>query len=358
MTFPRWVPPASRAVMVVLVAAALVDAANDGELTAVRIAAGALAVTSAWMSGLLATEERAFAAALAAALAGPCIFFLADGDPASVAWLALVFLCGQVGVTLRFVPGLVAFSALASVIGAAAIAGPSADWASWGSSGLTGYVGGALFRKQAELAERSQAAESASERARIAGELHDVVAHTLAVTVLHLGAARVAVEHEPERAADALAEAERLARSSMAELRRVVGALADGNGADLPAPGAAEVLSLVDDYRRGGVDVTVRVEGDLTAVDGPRGLVLYRVVQEALANAVRHAPGAPIVVDLAVTPARVNARIANPRPAGVGAADPGHGLAGMAARASAVGGSAVAAADGDRWIVMADLPGG
>lgn len=358
MNFPPWVAPASRAVIAALVVVALGDAAGNDDLTAVRVVGGVLAVGAGWLSGNLAAHGRMRTSGVVLVAGGPCAYLLADGDSASIGWFVLVFLAGQAGVTLRLGIGAVTFAGLLATVGVAAVVEPDQGWGNWVPGAFSGFAGGALFRKQAELAERSRAAEAAAERARIAHELHDVVAHTLAVSVLHLGAARVAVDHEPERAAAALAEAERLARSSMAELRRVVGALADGSAVDEAAPGAADVVDLVDEYRRAGVDVDLRIDGDLAAVDAPRGLVLFRVVQEALANAVRHAPGVPITVETVVDGLKVLARVANPLPAGIAAGGTGHGLAGMAARATAVGGSAGAGPEGDRWVVQAELPVG
>lgn len=358
MTFPPWVAPASRVAIGALVVLALGDAAGRDDLTVVRVLGGVLAVTAGWISGHLVVHGRMSTAGVVLVAGGPCAYLLAGGDSASIGWFVLVFLAGQAGVTLQLGVGALAFAGLLATLAFAALVEPDQGWGNWVPGAFSGFAGGALFRKQAELAERSRAAEAAAERARIAHELHDVVAHTLAVSVLHLGAARVAVDHEPERAADALAEAERLARSSMAELRRVVGALADGSAVDEAAPGAADVVDLVDEYRRAGVAVDLRVDGDLAAIDAPRGLVVFRIVQEALANAVRHAPGVPITVEAAVEGSKVIARVVNPLPVGAATGSPGHGLAGMAARASAVGGSAEAAPDGDRWVVRAELPVG
>ena len=355
MKFPPWVERTAHAVIVTIVIGALTQALLRDELHWYQAAAAPALVTVAWLSPRFKAD--AWTAMLAACAFGPLTAALTANDDASLGWFAVMFLAGQIGLTLPFAAGARAFAVLVATLGAEAIWVGGEGWANWFSGAVTGWVGMALFRKQAELALRSRAAEASAERQRIAHELHDVVAHTLAVTVLHLGAARVAVEHEPERAAEALAEAERLARRSMAELRQVVGVLGDGDGTAPPRPTAAGVPELVEEYRRAGVSVTSSVDGDLADIDGTRGLVLYRVTQEALANAARHAPGAPVEVVVEVG-AVVRLRVGNPLPAGVVAGATGNGVTGMADRARAVGGSAVAGPMDGGWQVRLDLPGG
>lgn len=215
-----------------------------------------------------------------------------------------------------------------------------------------------LRAAQAQLAERA----AAEERTRIAREVHDVVAHSLTVTMLHVTAARMALPHAPEDAREALEEAERNGRRSLADIRRTVGLLrSDGSASSSAAlPGLADLAELVADYRGAGVAVSLddRVEpGTLTPT---AELAAYRVVQEALANSVKHAPGAEVRVDLRRDGPDVVVAVRDTggsSPWGTTPADAGGmGLVGMRERVSQAGGTLVAGpAGGDGWEVVARL---
>ena len=153
-----------------------------------------------------------------------------------------------------------------------------------------------LRATQADLAERSRA----EERNRIARVLHDVIAHSLTVSLLHITSARLAVENEPAEAAGALAEAERLARQSLTEVRVTMGVLRSGPGGALaaPMPDVGQLYELVDDLRRAGANASLVVEGDLSGVPATVGATVYRIAQEALTNAAKHAPGDSVSVRL------------------------------------------------------------
>ena len=114
--------------------------------------------------------------------------------------------------------------------------------------------------------------------------------------------ARLAVEHDPADAGHALAEAERLGRECLAEVRTAVGMLREDDAADriAPLPGAGGLPALVEQFRSAGADVTLTVEGDISGLPATTGLAVYRIAQEALTNAAKHAPGAPTEVRLRV----------------------------------------------------------
>lgn len=198
--------------------------------------------------------------------------------------------------------------------------------------------------EETELAESQKAV--LEERARIARDLHDVVAHRMSVVVVMAQTARYRLGDVGDEAAaefDAIADA---ARASLDEVRQLLGVLRldDGAGsyAAAPNPGLGDIAELVAQTGRTGVDVLLDDTADRDAVGEASALVIYRIVQESLANATRHAPGAAISVRL--SPARGDATdvvITNgpARGAPLQLAGAGTGLAGMTERARVVGGS-------------------
>ena len=228
-----------------------------------------------------------------------------------------------------------------------------------------------LRQAQAELAEQART----QERNRIARELHDVIGHTLTVSLLHVQSARLAVEHDPADAARALAEAERLGRECLAEVRTTVGMLrrdaeadgsgpgstdgsADGRASIAPLPGAGALPALVEQFRSAGADVTLTVEGDVRGLPATTGLAVYRIVQEALTNAVRHAPGSPTEIRLAVGAGSVTLTALTLTADSRAGPGPGTGLGvvSMRERAESLGGTCEAGPDGRGWLVRATLP--
>jgi signal transduction histidine kinase len=214
-----------------------------------------------------------------------------------------------------------------------------------------------LERAQAELAERA----AVEERRRVAREVHDVVAHTLAVTMLHLTGARLALsEGDAHEAESGLLEAERLGRESLVGLRRTVGLLTrDEAATDLPAPDLTRLHELVREYVDGGAEVELELSvGEPVPEDV--GLAGYRIVQESLANAVRHAPGAPVCVRVLSAQGHLHITVTDDGPAAGGSGPAGHGqgLAGMDERASLLGGWCQAGPrpGGTGWEVEAALP--
>lgn len=213
-----------------------------------------------------------------------------------------------------------------------------------------------LRAAQDQLAERSKA----QERNRIAGEVHDVIGHALTVSLLHIGSARLALDEEPLEASRALEEAERLTRQSLEEVRATVGLMrARDQSGTTPLPGAREMLELVESFRRAGAQVELVVSGDLDGLAPTRGLALYRILQEALTNAVRHAAGRPVAVLLETRGGGATLTVCNDAPVRAPSA-PGTGLLGMRERAESVGGRLLAgvASEAGRpcWRVEAVLP--
>ena len=213
-----------------------------------------------------------------------------------------------------------------------------------------------LHAAQAELAEKA----IEEERRRIAREVHDVIAHSLTVTLLHLTGARLTLEHDPAATADAIAaleEAERAGRQSLTEIRRTVGLLATSEPSSAtPLPGASDLDALVADFRAAGLDVTLGVIGDDAGTSANIGLALYRIVQESLTNAAKHAPGAPVRVE-ATFAADVRVEVSNPLTSPDGPSDVGGlGIPGMTERAALLGGSLTAGRIDEGWVVSATIP--
>jgi signal transduction histidine kinase len=214
---------------------------------------------------------------------------------------------------------------------------------------------GELEAAQADLAEQA----AADERQRIAREIHDVVAHSLAVTMLHLTGARLILRRDPKEAEAALREAERLGRESLAEIRRTVGLLApEGTGTAAPMPTAADIPQLVREFETAGLDVDFDLTGDPRALTPATGLALYRVAQESLSNVARHAPGAPTSMSLSVGPSVVRLHVRNrlSEAAAAPSADGGLGVGGMQERVALLGGELRAGPDGDAWCVEVEVP--
>jgi signal transduction histidine kinase len=204
---------------------------------------------------------------------------------------------------------------------------------------------------------------------RFARELHDVVAHTLSVVTFQAGVGRKVGTARPAEALLALRAVEVTGRGALEELRRILGLLRDddGEGASLvPAPGTADLGELADAVRAAGIPVTLAVTGDVTALPPAASLTVFRIVQEALTNVVKHARGAEASVQ--VRAGRDGVQIAvtdNGRglAADPEAALPGegarHGLVGMRERAAAFGGTLEAgptAAGGFRVSAFLPMP--
>jgi len=190
-----------------------------------------------------------------------------------------------------------------------------------------------------ELELRAAAAE---ERRRVSRELHDIIAHTVSVMVVQAGAARKVVGRSPERADGALAAVEATGREAMAELRQLLGAL---GGADAPAgvapqPGVAELAALVERVRQAGLAARIEVDGDTQPLPAPVDVAAYRIVQEALTNALRYAGGARTVVHLWYEPSQLRIEVSDdgPSTSATSGQGTGRGLVGMIERAKLIGG--------------------
>jgi signal transduction histidine kinase len=228
---------------------------------------------------------------------------------------------------------------------------------------------GSSLAGQAQLAAQLEAtrrelAEQAllSERRRIARDVHDLVGHGLVAVMLQVTSARHVLRRDLAAAEEALGSAEELGRRSMQELRRTVSLLrSEDEAIEVAAlPSATEIRTLVDQVRTGGLAVELQAQGDLTRISPGVGVALFRIAQEALANAARHAPGAPTVLELDVADGQVRLVAETHAPArAVKVTEPerpGYGLIGMNERAAALGGEFAAGPTPTGWRVSCRLP--
>ena len=197
------------------------------------------------------------------------------------------------------------------------------------------------------------------ERARIARELHDVVAHSISVMVVQAGAAEQVLRSDPERTAAALESIRRTGKGALGEMRRMLGVLRAGEPGLAPQPGLEDLPALVERMRAAGLDAHVRFEGSRPDLDPGRELAAYRVVQEALTNTLKHAGRARADVTVRFAPAHVELEVCDDGAAVAGNGTAGHGLIGMRERMALYGGSVEAGPrSGAGWMVRARIPAG
>jgi signal transduction histidine kinase len=219
-----------------------------------------------------------------------------------------------------------------------------------------GQLAAQLDASRRELSEQALLAE----RRRIARDVHDFVGHGLAAVMLQVTSARHVLHRDPAAAEEALRSAEEVGRRSMQELRRTVALLRsdDESGLAPPLPSAMEIPALVDDARAGGLAVELRTRGELSELAPGVGVALFRITQEALANAARHAPRARTVLEIELAGGWVAlvAETTGPTGPAVDGKRSRYGLVGMRERAAALGGEFAAGPTQDGWRVSCRLP--
>ncbi len=208
-----------------------------------------------------------------------------------------------------------------------------------------------------ERGERSRAAVAA-ERARIARELHDVVAHSLSVMVVQAQAADRVLEGEQPSAREALRSVHATGRQALVEMRRLVGLLREDAELELaPQPGLGRLDELVAQMRDAGLPVELKIEGDQRALTSGVDLSAYRIVQEALTNVLKHAGGARACVAVRFGADEVELEVDDDGGGPHNGTDGGHGLVGMSERVALYGGTLdYGAHEGHGFRVRARLP--
>jgi signal transduction histidine kinase len=232
---------------------------------------------------------------------------------------------------------------------------------------LRGAVRGRELRAEAlaaraDLLEREREivaqAAVADERARIARELHDLVAHNVSVMVVQAGAERHALGDERPATREALASIEQAGRQALAEARRLLGMLRrDGVAETLePQPGNAHLDVLVEQVERAGLPVALDIDGDRVPLPAGLDLCAYRIVQEGLTNALKHAGPAHAQVRLRFAAGSLDVEVADDGRGVVNGRGDGHGLIGMRERVALCGGELRAGPIGRGFVVRARLP--
>jgi signal transduction histidine kinase len=361
--------------------------ARLGVSLALVVYAGIMAVTVA-----VPWARRGHAIPLAAVgLIGGCGIALAALQPHGPAEVAASVGVWIAAVRLPLVPGLVVGGVITSAL-ALAIAlteHPGAQPALYAVLlCLLLAVTGQFIRRGRESQDRTEllmaqlqdareaeaAAAALAERSRIAGELHDVLAHALSGLAIQLQGARKLAERESasDGLRGALERSAELAREGLADARQAVGAL---RGDRLPT--VDQIGTLVEDFRRDtGAEATLRIDGAPRALPADASLALFRGAQEALTNVARYAPGTAVAVTVRYGPGRTVLVVEDRRcPSAAASADVaeaeaaeadrpllaeaggGHGLTAMRERAERAGGTALAGPTTDGWLVKMEMPG-
>ena len=268
------------------------------------------------------------------------------------------------GVGLVLLAYAVALAGSAPAIGAIGILLPAAALALAAGVAVRvmGFEADTLAEKASQLElERDEVADSAaaSERARIARELHDIIGHSISVMGIQAGAVRRRLTGDQAKEREMLLGVERIGRDAVAEMKDLLGLLRGSDDqASHSVPSLERIVALVEEMRTGGMEVTLMVDGDLDGLPAARSATVFRVLQEALTNSLKHAPGSSVDARLSVTDTAVEIRVADTGAVGNGpSSGAGHGLIGMRERVALYGGSFAAGPEpGGGFAVRVQIP--
>jgi signal transduction histidine kinase len=292
----------------------------------------------------------------------------------SALFVLVMVICGMAGYLVDDRGGRLALPVLWTVGIVATLEYPRPAWSTgiavlgfmtiaWSVGFLTRYPVARARSAEAHATQlehdREEAARQAvmQERRRIARELHDVVAHSVSVMTVQAGGVRRLLRADQERERDALLSVERTGRDALAEMRRLVGLLRDdGEISPLaPQPGLDTLDALLDTVRDAGLNVDLVVEGGRRELPPGLDLAAFRVVQEALTNALRHASPTHASVRLRFAPDALRIEVANDGVNG-GPIGRGHGSTGMRERVALYGGTVESGPRDGGYLVAATLP--
>jgi signal transduction histidine kinase len=308
----------------------------------------AIGMVAAVLTGALSGFDFAIAAAA---------YAVAANRPTRIAWMSLLAVATAVSAAVILRPGgrsgVAELTGFALVVVTATAIGTSVH-------NRRAHVAQLVERGNALARETEQRAQlaTAAERSRIAREMHDVVAHSLSVMIALADGAAAAIDRSPAAALTAVGQVADTGRAALADMRRVLAVLSDGDATFSPPPGGMDLDHLVQTYRATGMPVTLTVSGAPLPADVGLQLAVYRIVQESLTNALRHATDTgPTTVVVARVPGAVRITVSSPiaLPALPPSRTGGRGIIGMRERAAIYGGSVDTGAHGPFWRVRVDL---
>ncbi|MCS4535728.1 sensor histidine kinase [Corynebacterium sp. HS2168-gen11] len=284
-------------------------------------------------------------------------------------WLLTLLIGSEVGMILSvtypfFFYDSQRYVQLKELGGAGLIVGLFSTALTWGSIAVFWKTGSTTFeqRYQVKILEERAALSAVLERNRIAREMHDIIAHSLTVIIAQSDGGRFAGKKDPAKALEALSVIGETGRSALAEMRSLLSVLAepDKHERDLEInSGISAIEDLVKQVRRTGVNIDYRVLGTPAQVSEKTGLSVFRIVQESLTNAMKHAAGASISAEIDWrTTGELSVTISNALGAGMAnTAGSGRGVVGIRERAEILRGHAeIGADDMGRWKVHVTLP--
>lgn len=361
MTIPWWVPAYTTAATVVVT---LIAVAQRG-VPPTPIALGGLLAITPLLAWAVTGEMMPSWLEAVAALGAVALLFSEPATPDFAPFL-LVVMVGELAAICPLALAIAVTAVCIAELGVADLLGQLEGSPLYVVGVLLGFSVGVTIRwyiraLNAERDRQDVAREQAmlADRQRIAREVHDVVAHSLTITLLHVTGARRALQqdHDVAEAAEALIEAEQVGRGAMADIRRTVSLLTGSPAGTQPLPGIDDITGLIERTRAAGLDVRYEQEGDLSTVSAAAGLGLYRIAQESLANIAKHAPNTAARIRLRTGDAGTRLTVRNSLPHNTSSsAASGSGLAGMSARAMQLGARFTAGPSGEHWIVDVTLP--
>lgn len=345
--------------------------ASFGLAASQRVVAGApwIAVLAAaiWLTQLIVFWPKSSAENLwcATAQIGATVVLLVHPIEKDLAPVILIVTVVTISAIASFAVSVVVTIAALITLAVPTVAG-TLDWGIPYMAGVAwGALAGRMMLMQLRLLWRERDAREADaeqaageERRRIAREIHDVIAHSLSITLLNLTVARHALQQDRDiaDAIEALEDAERVGRQAMSDIRLTVGLLGTRPSGPTPEPGIDDIAELVEDFRRAGMMVHYDVDGAPQWASAATGLSLYRITQESLANVAKHAPGAETSVHVAITNESATVRVANTASHPLAVSDAGSGIRGMRQRTEMLGGSFRAGPVPPGWLVHAEVP--